>query len=93
MLRVVARTVAVASSFLIRHPSINSFSVIGYLFSPDDIPYISNPPSNSLDRDHGLSLGDMNVIIELTPISHVTISGFSTVGSSGVLILMLMLPS
>ena len=89
----VARTVEVASSFLIRHLYINSFSVIGYFFSPDDTPHIPNSPSKSLERDHGSSVGDMDVIIELTPTSHVPIAGFSTFGSSGVLMLLLMLPS
>ena len=90
---VVARTVAAASSFLIRHLSISSFSVLGYFFSPGDTPHISNSPSKSLKRDHGSSVGEMDVIIELTTTSHVLIAGFSTVGSSGMLMLLLMLPS
>ena len=77
----VARTVAVASSFLILHLSISSFSVMGYFFSPDDTPHIPNSPSKSLERDHGSNVGDTDVIIELTPTSYVLIAGFSTVGS------------
>ena len=83
---VVARTVDVASSFLICHLSIYSFYVIGYFFYPDDTPHIPNSPSKSLGRDHGSSVGEMDVIIELTPTSHVTIAVFSTVESSGVLV-------
>ena len=89
----VARTVAVASYFLIRHLYINSFSVIGYFFSPDDTPHIPNSPSKSLERYHGSSVGEMDVNIKLTPTSHVPIAGFSTVGSSGMLMLLLILPS
>ena len=90
---VVDRTVAVASSFLICHLSINYFSVIEYFFSPDDTPHISDYPSKSLERDHGSSVVEMYVIIELNPTSHVPIAGFSTFGSSGVLMLLLILPS
>ena len=90
---VVANTVVVAYSFLIRYLSMNYFSVIGYFFSPDENPHIPNSPSKSLERDHGSSVGDMDVIIELTPTLHVPIAGFSTVGYSGVLMLLLMLPS
>ena len=90
---VVASTVAVDSSFLIHHLSINSFSVNVYFFSPDDTPHIPISPSKSLERDHGSSVGEMEVIIELTPTSHVPITGFYTFGSSGVLRLLLMLPS
>ena len=50
---VVSRKVVVAYSFLILHLYINSFSVIGYFFSPDDTPHIPNFPSESLERDHG----------------------------------------
>ena len=78
----VSRTVAVTSSFLILHLSISSFSVFGYFFSPDDTPHIPNSPSKSLERDHGSSVGEMDVIIELTPTSHVPIAGFYTVRSS-----------
>ena len=90
---VVARIVAVASSLLIIHLYINSFSVIVYFFYPDDIPHTTNFPSNSLERDHGSILGEMDVIIEITTTLHVPIVGFSTVESSGVLMLLLMLPS
>ena len=89
----VARKVAVASYFLIRHLSVNSLSVIGYFFSPEYTPNIPNSPSKSLERGHGSSVGDMDVNIELTPTSYVPIAGFSTVGSSGMLMLLLMLPS
>ena len=88
----VARTVAMAYSFLIRHLSINYFSGIRYFFSPDETPHIPNYPSKSLERDHGSSVGEMDVIIDLTLTSHVTIEGFSTVVSSGVLMLLLMFP-
>ena len=90
---VVVRKVAVTSSFLILHLSIISFSVIGYFFSPDDTPHTPNPPSKSLERDHGSSVGDIDVIIEITPTSHVLIVGFSTVGSSGMFRLLLLVPS
>ena len=86
----VARTVAVASFFLIRHISINSFSVIRYFFSPDNTQHILNPPYKPLERYHGSCEGEMDVIIELTLTSHVPIEGFSTVVSSGVLMLLLM---
>ena len=76
----VARTVAVDSSFLILHLYISSFSVIGYFFSPDNTPHIPNHPSQSLARDHGSSAGDMVFIIDLTPTSHVTIAGFPQLG-------------
>ena len=82
-----------ASSLLIHNLSITSFSVIGYFFSTEDTPHIPNYPSNSLEKDHGSSVGDMDVIIELTHTSHVLIAVFSTVGSSGMLMLLLMLPS
>ena len=90
---VVARTVAVAPYFLIHHLSINYFSVVGYFFSPDDTSHIPNSPSKSLEMDHGSSVGEMDVIIFITATLHVPIAGFSTVESSGVLMLLLMLPS
>ena len=77
---VVAMTVAVASSFLICHLSINYFSVIGYFFSPDVNPHITNSPSNSLERDRGSSVGEMDVSIELTPTSHVLLRDFPQLG-------------
>ena len=89
----VARTVAVDSSFLIRHLSINYFYIIGYFFSPGYTPHIPNSPSKSLEREHGSSVGEMDVIIELTPTSHFPVARFYTFGSSGVLMLLLMLPS
>ena len=73
---VVSRTVAVASSFLILHLSISSFSVVLYFFSPDDTPHIPNYPSKSLERDRGSSVGEMDVSIELTPTSHVLLRDF-----------------
>ena len=90
---VATRTLSVASSFLIHHLSINYFSFIGYFFSPENTPHIPNFPSKSLERYHGSSLGDMDVIIELTTTLYVPIAGFYTVGSSGVSMLLLMLPS
>ena len=90
---VMSSTVAVDSSFLILHLYINSFSVIGYFFSTDDTAHIPNFPSKSLMRDHGSSVGEMDVIIELTPTLHVPIAGFYTVGYSGVSTLLLILPS
>ena len=89
----VPRTVAVAYFFLIFHLVINYFSVIGYFFSPDYTPHVKNSPSKSLERDNGSSVGEINVIVELAPTSHVPIAQFSPVGSSGMLMSLLMFPS
>ena len=76
----VAITVEVDYYFLIHHLSINSFSVIEYFFSPDDTPHISDSPSKSLERDHGSSVVEMYVIIELNPTHMFLLQGFPHLG-------------
>ena len=60
---VVARTVDIASSFLILHRSIGSLSIIEYFVAHNDTPLTPNDPSRLLDNDYVSCVGNILIII------------------------------